>query len=224
MTELLLGNLNYSSWSIRAALVARMSGLDIQETVRPLLAKATHLELVERTGYRQVPALIDGALAIRDSLAITEWIAEQASPGMVWPIDQAARARARMVVAEMHSSFAALRAQCWVDIRARRTDTALSKATEVDIARILAIWAECRQGSAPGGPFLFGRWSAADAFYAPVVTRFRTYGIALDGADADYTEAVLNHPDMLAIEAAAQAEPWILALGENGMQYVGDQP
>ena len=220
MATLLLGNLNYSSWSIRGALVARMSGLNIAEEVMPLATDATRDYLIAKTGYRQVPALIERDLIVRDSLAITEWLAEASEPGKVWPKESATRARARMVVAEMHSGFNSLRRECYVDIRSRRTDAVLSDDTMTDIARVKAIWAECRAQANGDGPYLFGNWSAADAFYAPVVTRFRTYGVALEGGDAAYCEAVFNHPDMQQIEAAAIAEPWTMAPGPNGMVLV----
>ena len=219
MTTLLLGNMNYSSWSIRAALVAKMSGLEIDTKVMPLAATETREYLIEKTGYKQVPALISGDLIIRDSLAITEWLAESAALGAIWPSDRRDRARARMVAAEMHSGFTALRNECFVDIRARHSGIKLNPETQNDIARIKDIWAECRLSRKQSGPFLFGDWSAADAFYAPVVTRFRTYGVELNGDDAAYSDAVLSHPDMLAIEAAAEAEPWQMTSGPNGMNF-----
>ena len=222
MTTLLLGNMNYSSWSIRAALVAKMSGLEIDTKVMPLGVAETRDYLIEKTGYRQVPALISGDLVIRDSLAITEWLAESAALGTIWPADRRDRARARMVVAEMHSDFGALRSECFVDIRARHSGVELSPQTLLDVARVKQIWAECRLSRKQSGPYLFGDWSAADAFYAPVVTRFRTYGVDLSGDDADYSAAVLSHPDMAAIEAAALAEPWRMGAGPDGMEYLGE--
>ena len=222
MTTLLLGNLNYSSWSIRAALVAKLSGLEIDTKVMPLAVAATRDYLIEKTGYKQVPVLMTGDLIIRDSLAITEWLAESTAPGTIWPKDRSDRARARMVAAEMHSGFASLRTECFVDIRARRSGVRLSPATQQDIARIKDIWAECRMNRTKSGPYLFGDWSAADAFYAPVVTRVRTYGIELSGDDADYSAAVLSHPDVLAIEAAAEAEPWQMTSGPEGMIFHGE--
>ena len=220
---LFLGNLNYSSWSIRALLVARMSGLDIATEILPLATESTRERLLAKTGYKQVPALIDGDLVVRDSLAITEYIAEKAERGSVWPAGVAARARARMAVAEMHSGFMALRRQCYVDIRARRSGIVLEDATLADIARVKAVWNECRRHVPKQGPYLFGAWTAADAFYAPVVTRFRTYGVELSGEDAAYADAVLAHPDMVAIEAAAIAEPWEMVQGATGMVRVDRQ-
>lgn len=214
--QLLLGNMNYSSWSIRAALVAQMSTLDVQEKIMPLAVQETRDFLQEKTGYKQVPVLISDDLVIRDSLAITEWLAEKSSPGSIWPTDADQRGRARMVVAEMHSGFSALRRYCPVDIRNRVAFTP-DQDTLSDINRVLDIWAECRANASNAGQYLFGQWSAADAFYAPVVTRFRTYGIQLSGADADYADAVLSHPDMVAIEAKAIAGSWKMVQGPSGM-------
>lgn len=218
--ELLLGNLNYSSWSIRALLVARASDLQIAETVLPLLQETTKDVVRSKTGFHKVPALVDGSIAVRDSLAITEYIAEHSAPGRVWPTDKADRALARAVVAEMHSSFMALRTQCPVDIRSRYPDTVLEAATRADVARVLEIWAECRAKRLKDGPFLFGDWSAADAFYAPVVTRFTTYGVETEGADAAYCAAVLAHPDMADIIKRGEAEPWVMIATPEG-QVVG---
>ncbi len=219
--QLLLGNMNYSSWSIRAALVAQMSDLDIPETILPLAMPETRAVLLDKTGFKQVPVLLVGDLVIRDSLAITEWIAEQSGPGTVWPKASSDRARARMAVAEMHSGFSALRRNCPVDIR-NLVEFTPNEETAADIARVLDIRAECRANASAKGPYLFGAWSAVDAFYAPVVTRFRTYGIALTGADADYAAAVLAHPDTAAIEAKAIAEPWKMVQGPTGMVAVMD--
>ncbi len=218
--ELLLGNLNYSSWSIRALLVARASDLQITETVLPLLHETTKDVVRDKTGFHKVPALVDGDIAVRDSLAITEYIAEHSAPGRVWPINKADRALARAVVAEMHSSFMALRSQCPVDIRSRYLDTVPEAATKSDIARVLEIWAECRAKRSKDGPFLFGEWSAADAFYAPVVTRFVTYGIVTEGADSAYCDAVLAHPDMVDIIRRGEVEPWVMVATPSG-QIVG---
>ncbi len=222
--ELLLGNLNYSSWSIRALLVARVSGAAIKETVLPLLADGTRETVRQQARYHKVPALIDGDVVVRDSLAITEYLAEMCDPGVIWPIDRRDRALARTVVAEMHSSFPALRSQCPVDIRSRHTDIELTDATKADIQRILEIWQECRTYRSTDGPYLLGKWSAADAFYAPVVTRFKTYGVELDGADKVYSEAILGSKDMRSISQAAEAEPWLLTATPNGQVYGGLRP
>ncbi|MFN3211627.1 MAG: glutathione S-transferase [Henriciella sp.] len=214
--ELILGNMNYSSWSIRAALVVRGSGLDIPERIVPLGFAETRETLIKETGSHTVPVLRSGALIIRDSLAIAEWIAEKAAPGRVWPEDENRRAVARSVCAEMHSSFTGLRSQMPVDIRSRHETPAIEGDLETDIERVKTIWATLRAEHHGAGDFLFGAWSAADAFYAPVVTRFRTYGYALEGALADYSDAVWEHKLLQNLRAQAEAEPWEIEMGYLG--------
>jgi glutathione S-transferase len=214
--ELILGNLNYSSWSIRAALVARGSGLDIPERIVPLGFEETRALLIKETGLHTVPVLRSGDLIIRDSLAITEWIAEEAAPGRVWPEDESRRALARSVCAEMHSSFVGLRSQMPVNIRAQSETPALEGDLLSDIERVKTIWTNLRAEFQTSGDFLFGDWSAADAFYAPVVTRFRTYGYALEGVLADYSEAVWEHELLQNLRAQADAEPWEIEMGHLG--------
>ncbi|MEC7288906.1 MAG: glutathione S-transferase N-terminal domain-containing protein, partial [Pseudomonadota bacterium] len=165
MTELILGNLNYSSWSIRAALVARACGLNIRERIEPLGFDETKAKLIAETGSHTVPVLVTDGLVIRDSLAITEWIAERADAGAVWPTDTGKRALARSVVAEMHSGFPVLRKLCPMDIRSRHATPELTEALAADIARVDRIWTETRESFAENGPFLFGEWCAADAVY-----------------------------------------------------------
>ncbi|MEL7112552.1 MAG: glutathione S-transferase [Pseudomonadota bacterium] len=216
MTELILGNMNYSSWSIRAALVSRNSGLDIQERIVPLGFEETKTALIEETGLHTVPVLVHGDLIIRDSLAIAEWIAEQAPPGMVWPEDPSKRALARSACAEMHSGFFGLRSQMPVNIRENSPQPDLQGDLAKDIERVCSIWQTFRTRFADDGPYLFGDWSAADAFYAPVVTRFRTYGYDLNGALSEYSDAVWTHPLLKQIRAQAVAEPWEIEMGHLG--------
>ncbi len=216
MTELVLGNLNYSSWSIRAALVARSSGLDIPETIVPLGFDQTRQELIARTGHHTVPVLLTDNLIIRDSLAITEWLAERTEKGRVWPIDAGKRALARSVVAEMHSGFLQIRSRMPVDIRSRKTTPDIDEALDTELKRVVKIWTECRTRCASDGPFLFGDWSAADAFYAPVVTRFRTYGYALAGRAAEYADAVWETDLLTQLREQAEAEPWEIEMGVLG--------
>lgn len=215
MNTLLLGNLNYSSWSVRAALIARASGLGIAERIVPLGVEETKTALIKETGLHTVPVLLSGDLIIRDSLAIAEWIAERAPVGKVWPSDPDARALARSACAEMHSGFFALRSQMPVDIRSRTETPDLTPALTRDIDRVLEIW-ETLLGRPGSGPFLFGEWSAADAFYAPVVTRFSTYGYDLEGKAKQYAEAVWAHPSLTELRAQAEVEPWEIEMGTFG--------
>lgn len=214
--ELILGNLNYSSWSIRGALIARGSGMNIPERVVPLGFDETRAMLLEETGHHTVPVLCVDGLIIRDSLAIAEWIAERTEPGSVWPKDDKKRALARSVTAEMHSGFMALRGQMPVDIRSSHSTPPIEGALEQDIARVLKLWTHCRAAFADDGPFLFGEWSAADAVYAPVVTRFRTYGYKLEGALKSYADAVWEHPLLQKLRVQAEAEPWAIEASAAG--------
>ena len=208
MSTLYLGNLNYSSWSIRAVLVARGSGLELNERVLPLGPDETYEILLEETGQYRVPALVTKDVVIHDSLAITEWIAEQAGPGKVWPEDPVKRARARSLCSEMHASFIDIRSDMGVDIRSQHSTPTMSGGLKWDIQRVLQIWEDTRSAYSADGPYLFGEWSAADAFFMPVATRFRTYGVALDGIAEAYASAVLEHPLSKQLIAEAKAEQW----------------
>ena len=214
--QLILGNLNYSSWSIRAVLVARACGLEIEEKIVPLGFPETRAQLIEETGSHTVPVLVDGDLLVRDSLAITEYLSEHAEPGRVWPEEREQRALARSVCAEMHSGFLALRSQMPVIIRATSPAPAIEGDLLTDIERVKAIWSGLLSRPRDGGPFLFGAWGAADAFYAPVVTRFRTYGYALTGALADYADAVWSSDLLRILRAQAEVEPWEIEMGHLG--------
>lgn len=214
MTTLYLGNLNYSSWSIRAVLVARGAGVDVAERVLPLGPEETYDILLKETGQHRVPVLVTDDVVIHDSLAITEWIAEQAPAGQVWPVDPVKRARARSLCAEMHASFIDIRSDMGVDIRSRHPTPPLSGGLKWDINRILQIWRETRAAYQADGPYLFGEWCAADAFFMPVATRFRTYGYALEGVAEDYAAAVLAHPLSQQLITEAKAEPWSVDLAK----------
>lgn len=210
--QLVIGNKNYSSWSLRPWLAMKQAGMQFDE-INVLLQQPNTTERILRyspTG--KVPCLIDGDLTVFDSLAICEYInekiSEQRAGEGLWPRDSAERARARAVTAEMHSGFAALRTHMPMDIRSRRPDkgSAAQRREDVaaDIERIQTVWSECL---AYGGPMLFGRFSIADAFYAPVVTRFATYGVKLSPLLASYSENVLALPAMHQWITAAKAEP-----------------
>jgi glutathione S-transferase len=206
---LIVGNKNYSSWSLRPWLAMRHAGLAFDEVPIRLGQPDTTAQILRHSPSGRVPCLLDGALAVWDSLAICEYVNEQYLDGGLWPADAGARARARSVVAEMHSGFAPLRTHMPMDIRSRKPDKgaqALARAdVAADVRRIQQIWTECL--AACGGPLLFGSFTAADAFYAPVVTRFRTYGVPLPAPLAAYGDAVFALPAMQQWTAAAAAEP-----------------
>lgn len=215
MRKFVSGNLNYSSWSIRALLMARHVGLEADEEVIPLDMPDTVERLSALSPTRKVPLLIWDDETVWDSLAIIEWLAER-FPDDVWPTDDKARSRARAISAEMHSGFPTLRRLCPMDIRARHATPELSDALKTDIARVDQIWTETRERFGDDGDFLFGDWSAADAVYAPVVTRFRTYSLPRSKTADAYMDAVLAHPLMQALEEEAAAEPWTIVYTADG--------
>jgi glutathione S-transferase len=206
---LVIGNLNYSSWSLRPWLAMKQAGLAFDEVRIALNRPDTKANILRYSPSGRVPCLIDGALVVWDSMAICEYVNERYCGGGLWPVDVTRRARARSVAAEMHSGFAALRTHLPMDIRGRypeRGATARAR-TDVaaDIARVRSLWTECLAAS--GGPFLFGSFSIADAFFAPVVTRFRTYAVELEPPLASYSEAVFALPPMQQWVTAAAGEP-----------------
>lgn len=208
--HLYIGNKNYSSWSMRPWLALKATGLPFRETVLPLFTEETNAFLAVTSPNKKAPFLVVGDQKIWDSLAIIEFLAELAPSAGLWPQDQRTRAHARSISAEMHSGFQALREQCGMNIRRRYNNNALSEATKADVARIEALWADCRAHYGAGGPFLFGAFSAADCMYAPVVTRFVTYGISLNPTSQAYVEAVCAHPVVAQWIADAEVEPWTI--------------
>lgn len=196
---LVIGDKNLSSWSLRPWLLLRMLGVDFEERQVRLGRPETRSEIQRHSPAGRVPILLHGDLAIWDSLAIAEYLAEL-HPGRVWPQDAARRARARSLAAEMHSGFADLRRELPMDIRARKTDRRWSEAASSDLRRISEIW------SGAEGPFLFGGFGAVDAMYAPVATRCVTYGVRLPAPAATYRDALLALPPMLEWAAAAARE------------------
>lgn len=202
--QLIIGNKNYSSWSLRGWLAVKASGLPFEEVVIPLRRDDTKTRILAFSPSGKVPCLIEHGLAIWDSLAIAEYLAE-VMPSL-WPQDASARALARSVSAEMHSGFQALRSQMPMNIRGRYPEHPVSPEVAQDIQRIEAIWSDCRNHFSSGGRYLFGAYSIADMMFAPVCLRFETYGVKLAGLAGDYLHAMLAHPDLLEWKAAALAE------------------
>jgi glutathione S-transferase len=209
---LLIGNKNYSSWSLRAWLALTHAGVEFDERMVWLDRLDTGDNIRKYSPSGRVPCLIDGDLTIWDSLAICETANERYVAGRLWPSEPAQRARARAVSAEMHSSFVALRTHMPMDIRSRLLErgAAAQQRADVaqDIARIQSLWSDCLGRS--GGPFLFGDFSIADAMYAPVITRFATYGVALASPLADYSARIIGLPAMQRWSAAGADEPAIV--------------
>ena len=202
---LVIGNKNLSSWSLRPWLAMQQADIPFKE-INILLDRAeTTAEIKKYSPSGLVPCLVAGGLAINDSLAILETLAERHPEKYLWPEDPTARARARSAAAEMHSGFADLRAH-WPMAFAEKRDRPPTQGVARDIARIDEIWTACRQ-AASGGPFLFGRFSIADAMYAPVVSRFSTHGAqGLSAASRAYMETILALPAMAEWGAGARAE------------------
>jgi glutathione S-transferase len=210
--ELVIGDKNYSSWSLRPWLVLKAFGIPFAETLVRLRRPQTKAEILTRSPSGKVPALRADGLVVWDSLAIMEFLAERHPNAGIWPADPEARTIARCVSAEMHSGFAALRNECAMDFRSVLGFPDLSDAARQDIARIVAIWMDCRRRFGSGGEFLFGAFSAADAMYAPVVSRFITYQPDLaafgdDGTAARYRDWVMAMPAMREWGEAAALEP-----------------
>ena len=209
---LYVGNRNYSSWSIRGSLLVRQSGIACREVVIPLDTDEGRASIARWSPSGRVPVLHINGLVIWDSLAIAEFLHERAPEARIWPVEPTARALARSVSAEMHSGFDALRSQMPMDMRNKRTVASTAELAR-DIERIEDIWRECRARHARGGDYLFGEWCAADAMFAPVVSRFRTYGVQLSRGAQQYADAVWKWPELVSLAAEAAAEPWSLDLG-----------
>jgi glutathione S-transferase len=218
MYELYLGNKNYSSWSLRGFLAMKLSGAPFAQ--RPVSLSGTGEPVPSNRSFSptgRVPCLHDGATIVWDSLAIAEYLAER-HPGM-WPADVASRAWARCVCAEMHSGFGSLRNEMAMCIHERVDVRPWSPGLQRDIARVTEIWNEGRRGHAPAGAYLCGAYSLADAFYAPVAFRFRTYGVAPEGEAGTYLQAALQHPFVREWEAAALQETAIIEGDEPRVIY-----
>jgi len=207
---LITANRNYSSWSLRAWLAMEATGQPFEEVVIPLGRPETTAEILRWSPTGRVPALHDGEIRLWDSLAICEHLAETYPAAGLWPADPRARATARSVVAEMHSGFTALRSHMTMNLRASYPGAGREPGVDEDIARITAIWEECRTNHGAGGDLLFGSFTIADAFYAPVVSRFLTYGVSPGGIAAEYMDAVWALPAMQDWAKKARAEEWIV--------------
>jgi glutathione S-transferase len=211
--KLIIGNKAYSSWSMRGWLACKQSGLHFEEMIVPLFdaewdERKREEDLAPSSG--KVPILWDGDAVIWDSLAIMEYLADKVGRERFWPKDDAARGMARAMAAEMHSGYLALRRECSMNLRKTYQDFTISDECRNDAIRILGLWAEARARFGKEGPYLFGTFSAADVMFAPVVTRFVTYGFTLPGFAAAYVEAMLAHPWMEEWYQAAADEEWVI--------------
>lgn len=212
--KLVIGNKTYSSWSLRAWLAARLTGHPFEEVLVPLDTPEFASQIREITPAARVPVLIDDDVTVWDSLAIIEYLAESFPDAGLWPAGRAARAHARAICAEFHSGFSDLRGHYPMNLRRTPSPHPAQPDASRDIARVGEIWRGCREAHAGEGDFLFGAFSAADCFFAPVVTRFLTYLLPMDEAGQAYAEAVMAHPLMLEWRAAAAMESWVLSADE----------
>jgi len=212
--RLLIGNMNYSSWSMRPWLLLRQLEIPFEEEKLSFNAPdfETRVRAVSPVG--KVPVLVDGDFVVWDSLAIAEYLAEKFPDRGIWPRDPRARARARSICAEMHAGFGALRDRLPMNCELLLKNVAFERAVERDIARVVASWTECRERFGAEGPFLFGAFSAADAYYAPVVRRFLGFSVSVPEVAANYIAAVDALPAMRAWMAAALVERDYVAIDE----------
>ena len=212
--KLIIGNKNYSSWSLRPWIAMKAAGIAFEETVISLDAADFKARVGAVSGTGKVPVLSDGDVHVWESLAILEYLAEKFPDAGLWPADAAARAHARAVANEMHGGFLPLRRHLPMNMWRPVIKRELTAEAAANVARIEALWAECRARFGKGGPFLFGRFGAADAMYAPVVARLHTYGVAVGAGTRAYMDAVMALPAWREWHAAALKEPWVLAEDE----------
>jgi glutathione S-transferase len=213
LLKIIIGNRAYSSWSMRGWLAVKQSGEEFQEFVVPLYdaeweKRREGDEFAPSLG--KVPILWDGDCVVWDSLAIIDFLADRHGRELFWPADDSARGMARSMAAEMHSGFANLRRELPMNVRKSFPPIALSDEVRAEIDRIMQLWAQARARFGGTGEFLFGDWCAADIMYAPVVTRFITYGVPVPPFAALYMKAVLSHPHVNDWIDQAQDEPWVI--------------
>jgi glutathione S-transferase len=216
--KLIIGNKNYSSWSFRPWIAMKVAGIAFEETVISLDAEDFKAHVGTLSGTGKVPVLIDNDVRVWESLAILEYLAEKFPNAGLWPADAAARAHARAIANEMHAGFLPLRRLLPMNMWRPVIKRELTPEAAANVARIEAIWNECRaqfgQKANKAGPFLFGRFGAADAMYAPVVARLHTYAVAVGAGTRAHMNAVMALPAWAEWHAAALKEPWVLAADE----------
>jgi glutathione S-transferase len=206
--RLILGNKNYSSWSFRPWLALKVAGIPFEETVLPIYIPGAREKILEFSPSGKVPVLIDGGVAVWESLAIIEYAAEKFPGAGLWPQQREVRARARAVANEMHGGFLPLRRACPMNMRRQPSAIELSADVLANVARIDEIWTDCR--ARYRGPFLFGAFGAADAMFAPVVSRLHTYAVPVGPIARAYMDAVMALPAWSEWRAAAAQAQWVL--------------
>ncbi len=208
MLHLVIANKLYSSWSLRPWMVLKAFDIPFDDTVIPLRLPESKAAIQKFSPSGKVPVLIDGKVTVWESLAIIEYLAETYSERAIWPRDAAARAEARAISSEMHGGFMALRQACPMHLGKRFKTPALGDDAKDNVARIETLWRETKGDFGKSGPYLFGAFSAADAMFAPVVTRLDTYQIAVAKDTRAYMDAILGHPAFVEWRRAARTEPW----------------
>jgi glutathione S-transferase len=211
---LIIGNKNYSSWSLRPWIAMKVKGIDFVERVIPLYEPGSREQALQYSPAGTVPVLIDGKSHVWESLAILEHLAERFPKAGFWPAEAAARSHARVVAAEMHAGFAALRRHCPMNMWLPPKPRPQGEEVMADVRRIDALWSDCRTRFGRGGPFLFGPFCAADAMYAPVVARFFSYRLGVGELSRAYMGAVMALPAWTEWRAAALKEPWVMQHNE----------
>ena len=205
-----IGNRNYSSWSLRAWLMLKHSGARFKEVVIPLYEPNSRAEIMRVSPSGKVPAVKHGKVVVWDSLAIGEYLAETFPKSLLWPASIPARALARAVSNEMHSGFMDLRRHLPMNLRRSPVPRPLTQEVQADLNRVAALWRDCRKRFGRGGPYLFGKFGIADAMYAPVVSRIRSYRVVVDQDAGDYCDAITKHPAYQEWVAAAKNEPMVV--------------
>jgi glutathione S-transferase len=207
---LVIGNKNYSSWSLRPWIAMKVAGIAFDDVVILLNADDFKSRMAKISGTGKVPTLVHGDVHVWESLAILEYLAETFPAAKLWPDDAAARAHARTISSEMHADFTALRRACPMNMARPVKRRELNDEAKANVRRIEALWTDSRARFGKGGPFLFGAFGAADAMYAPVVARFYTYDVEVGAPARDYMEAIMALPAWADWRAAALKEPWVL--------------
>jgi len=208
--SLIIGNKNYSSWSLRPWIAMKVAGIAFDEEVISLDAEDFKARVGQVSPAGRVPTVADGNVQIWESLAILEYLAEKFPGARLWPADPGARARARAISAEMHAGFVPLRRHLPMNMSRPVMPRQLTPEVETNVRRIEAMWTDCRTRYGGGGAFLFGSFAAADAMYAPVVARFHTYAVKVGGPARAYMDAIMALPAWAEWRGAALAEPWVL--------------
>jgi glutathione S-transferase len=211
---LIIGNKNYSSWSLRPWIAMKVAGIEFDERVIPLYEPGSREQVLKFSPAGKVPVLIDGDMAVWESLAILEYLAEKFPKAGLWPADARERSHARVVANEMHGGFMPLRRNCpmnmWLPAKQRPQGDEVMD----NVRRIDALWSDCRARYGQNGPFLFGAFGAADAMYAPVVARLHSFGLAVSPVSRGYMDAVMALPSWGEWRQAALKEPWVMKANE----------